>query len=156
MTKIMTAYTVVRLLSELNIQHPENMYLRVSKKAATMVGTTAYLRVDYRINIYDCLHALLLPSGNDAAVVLATALGKWLYFSSSSTRKPSPMKTKSRPPPDPSSAKDPALINFEYGHDEYIHAFVCEMNRQAKRLGLDKVNFANPHGLSEKANHASP
>ena len=30
------------------------------------------------------------------------------------------------------------------------------MNRQAKKLKLEKVNFSNPHGLSEKANHASP
>ena len=45
-----------------------------------MVGTTAYLKIDQRISIYDCLHALLLPSGNDAAVVLATAFGKWVYL----------------------------------------------------------------------------
>lgn len=31
-----------------------------------------------------------------------------------------------------------------------------EMNKQAKKLKLQKVNFSNPHGLSEKANHASP
>ena len=52
-----------------------------------MVGTTAFLRIDQRINIYDCLHALLLPSGNDAAIVLATAFGKWLYFSADKKRK---------------------------------------------------------------------
>ena len=81
LTKIMTAYTICRLMQELSINHPENVYLRVSKKAAFMIGTSAFLRVDQRINIYDCLHALLLPSGNDAAIVLATAFGKWLYFS---------------------------------------------------------------------------
>jgi D-alanyl-D-alanine carboxypeptidase (penicillin-binding protein 5/6) len=32
---------------------------------------------------------------------------------------------------------------------------VQEMNKQAKKLKLDKANFSNPHGLSEKANHAS-
>jgi D-alanyl-D-alanine carboxypeptidase len=77
----MTAYTIVRLLNELNISHPENVYVRVSKKAAQMCGTIAYLRQDHRISIYDCLHALLLPSGNDASIVLSTAFGKWLYFS---------------------------------------------------------------------------
>lgn len=46
-----------------------------------MPGTTAYLKRDFRISIYDCLHGLLLPSGNDAAIVLATAFGKYLYFS---------------------------------------------------------------------------
>lgn len=79
----MTAYTVARLLHELNITHPENVYLRVSKKASMMVGTIAFLKIDQRINIYDCLHALLLPSGNDAAIILATAFGKYLYFMAS-------------------------------------------------------------------------
>jgi D-alanyl-D-alanine carboxypeptidase len=30
------------------------------------------------------------------------------------------------------------------------------MNKQAKKLKLDKLNFSNPHGLAEKSNHASP
>eukprot|EP00350_Pseudokeronopsis_sp_OXSARD2_P001947 CAMPEP_0170552836 /NCGR_PEP_ID=MMETSP0211-20121228/10736_1 /TAXON_ID=311385 /ORGANISM="Pseudokeronopsis sp., Strain OXSARD2" /LENGTH=120 /DNA_ID=CAMNT_0010860861 /DNA_START=245 /DNA_END=607 /DNA_ORIENTATION=+ len=100
---------------------------------------------------------MLLPSGNDAAIVLATSLGKWLYFSGSGSRKSnSPSKHKVIPLPQPENGSDMPVINFEFGHDEYISAFVLEMNRQAKRLGLDKVNFSNPHGLSEKANHASP
>ena len=98
LTKIMTAYTVVRLLHELNIQHPENLYLRVSKKAANIVGTIAYLKVDQRINIYDCLHALLLPSGNDAAIVLATAFGKWLFFAASNGgRKGTTVSSQKKP-----------------------------------------------------------
>jgi len=80
MTKIMTAYTVIRLMNELNMHHPQNVFLRVPKKAAQMIGTTAFLRQDQRISIYDCLHGLLLPSGNDAAIVLAIAFGKWLFF----------------------------------------------------------------------------
>ena len=30
------------------------------------------------------------------------------------------------------------------------------MNRQIRKLKLNNTNFSNPHGLSEKANHASP
>ena len=30
------------------------------------------------------------------------------------------------------------------------------MNRQAKKLKIEKAHFSNPHGLQEKANHASP
>jgi len=37
-----------------------------------------------------------------------------------------------------------------------VQAFVQEMNKQARKLKLNKANFSNPHGLSEKANHASP
>ncbi len=82
----MTAYTICRLMHELNINNAKNVYLRVSKKAAYMCGTTAFLKIDQRINIYDCLHAMLLPSGNDAAIVLATAFGKFLYFANEKTR----------------------------------------------------------------------
>ncbi len=48
------------------------------------------------------------------------------------------------------------MYNFEAGHESYIAAFVSEMNRQAKKLKIEKAHFSNPHGLQEKANHASP
>ncbi len=83
MTKICTAYTVCRIMEELGIYDIElskNIYLRVSRKAAFMPGTSAYVQTDNRITIYDCLHALLLPSGNDAAILLATEFGRWLFL----------------------------------------------------------------------------
>ena len=33
------------------------------------------------------------------------------------------------------------------GHEDYIEAFVKEMNKQAKNLHLKKCSFCNPHGL---------
>ena len=47
---------------------------------------------------------------------------------------------------------------FQYpgkGHEDYIEAFVNEMNKQALNLKLKKCNFQNPHGLLSKSNHAS-
>lgn len=55
------------------------MYLRSSLNAETVHGTSADLKADYRISIYDCLHALLIPSGNDAAIILATEFGRYLF-----------------------------------------------------------------------------
>jgi D-alanyl-D-alanine carboxypeptidase len=46
MTKICTAYTVCRILEELQldgIEKAKNIYLRVSRKAAFMAGTSAYI-----------------------------------------------------------------------------------------------------------------
>jgi serine-type D-Ala-D-Ala carboxypeptidase (penicillin-binding protein 5/6) len=43
----------------------------VSKKAAEMGGTSANLLEHQRLSIIDLLYALMLPSGNDAAVTLA-------------------------------------------------------------------------------------
>lgn len=83
MTKICTAYTICRILEELNIcsiEHSKNIYVRVSRKAAFMPGTSAYVQTDMRLSLYDCICALLLPSGNDAAITLATEFGRWLFM----------------------------------------------------------------------------
>jgi serine-type D-Ala-D-Ala carboxypeptidase (penicillin-binding protein 5/6) len=82
MTKVCTAYTVCRILEEMNVtkEQTKNLYLRVSRKAAFMAGTSAYLQTDMRVSLYDCLCGLMLPSGNDAAILLATEFGRWLYL----------------------------------------------------------------------------
>jgi D-alanyl-D-alanine carboxypeptidase (penicillin-binding protein 5/6) len=41
-----------------------------------MQGTTADLKQGDRISLYDLLFALMLPSGNDAALALAEYFGK--------------------------------------------------------------------------------
>jgi D-alanyl-D-alanine carboxypeptidase (penicillin-binding protein 5/6) len=46
-------------------------WFRVSALAASIIGTTANLTENQRISIYDLLHAMMLPSGNDAAMTLA-------------------------------------------------------------------------------------
>lgn len=50
----------------------------VSLNAATTPGTTANLKVGQRVKIFDLIHALMLPSGNDAAVTLAENFGEIL------------------------------------------------------------------------------
>jgi hypothetical protein len=76
----MTSYVVMKLVEELEIQDLKNFYIRVTKKAEKVIGTKAGLIEGQLISIYDCLHALMLPSGNDAALTLATAFGKYLHF----------------------------------------------------------------------------
>lgn len=83
MAKVCTAYTVCRIMEELDIysvKNAKNIYLRVSQKAAYIGGTSAFIQTDNRISLYDCLCGLMLPSGNDAAIVLATEFGRWLYM----------------------------------------------------------------------------
>jgi hypothetical protein len=46
MTKICTAYTICRILEELDlygIENSKNIYVRVTRKAAFMPGTSAYV-----------------------------------------------------------------------------------------------------------------
>ena len=46
-------------------------YFKVSIRAAQTTGTTANLVDGQVLSIWDLLHGLMLPSGNDAAMVLA-------------------------------------------------------------------------------------
>ena len=39
-------------------------------------GTTAGLRKGDKLSVWDLLHALMLPSGNDAAIALAEFVGR--------------------------------------------------------------------------------
>lgn len=50
-------------------------YFTVSDRAASTLGTTAYLKEGQKLSIVDLLYALMLPSGNDAAVTLAENFG---------------------------------------------------------------------------------
>ena len=47
------------------------MILRVSKTASSMIGTSANLKNLSWIKLIDLLYGLMLPSGNDAAMLLA-------------------------------------------------------------------------------------
>lgn len=58
------------------------MYFSVSLGAAETIGTTANLSENEWISIEDLLYGLMLPSGNDAAMVLAENFGCLLYFNS--------------------------------------------------------------------------
>jgi len=58
--------------------NPQKVYFRASYFAAKIGGTTAYLREGMRYSIYDLMVGLMLPSGNDAALVLAENFGRFL------------------------------------------------------------------------------
>ena len=50
----------------------------MSKNAASIGGTSAKLKSGDVLSVYDLLHALMLPSGNDAATCLAEHFGQYL------------------------------------------------------------------------------
>ena len=50
----------------------------MSEKASKMPGTSAELNYSDILTLYELLHGLMLPSGNDAAVALAEWGGKAL------------------------------------------------------------------------------
>jgi hypothetical protein len=67
LTKVMTAHIVLKLsaidpslLSE---------QVRVTERAAAVIGTSAQLKKSETLTVLDALYGLMLPSGNDAAVI---------------------------------------------------------------------------------------
>jgi serine-type D-Ala-D-Ala carboxypeptidase (penicillin-binding protein 5/6) len=49
-----------------------------------------------------------------------------------------------------------AAVTLADGVAGSTQAFVAEMNRTARRLGLDETSYANPIGLDEEGNYSSP
>ena len=73
----MTAYVSIQIAKDLRLDLHKTLFT-VSENAATTPGTSALLRTGQKVKIYDLLHALMLPSGNDAAMTLAESLGEYL------------------------------------------------------------------------------
>jgi D-alanyl-D-alanine carboxypeptidase len=72
LTKIMTFYATIRVYLQFSVS-PEKEVVQIDAKAADISGTSAELYEGDRYTIVQLLHALMLPSGNDAALALA----KW-------------------------------------------------------------------------------
>lgn len=78
LTKIMTCVVSINLATEMKLDIKSH-YFKVSRNAARTIGTSANLAENQRVCIYDLLHGLMLPSGNDAAVCLAENFSQLIY-----------------------------------------------------------------------------
>lgn len=74
LTKMMTLYVCHQLSLSYNL-NPELEEIVVPRIAAYTCGTSAFLRESEKLSLKDLYHALMLPSGNDAAVTLAHHFG---------------------------------------------------------------------------------
>lgn len=82
LSKIMTCFVVCEMFDSFTPKVAYNTPIRVSRKAEQMIGTIAMLRRNEEIKLHDALHALMLPSGNDAATAIAENIGKILLETS--------------------------------------------------------------------------
>lgn len=94
--------TVITAGSELNLVHEGS--------------SIAYIAKGNQLRVKMLVEAMLLPSGNDAAMVLAAAAGRVI-------------------------AQDENMTP-----EEAVNTFVDEMNRQAELLGFEKTHFTSPDG----------
>ena len=130
-TKIMTAYIVLNLAQEDSKVLQETVTF--SERADRTNGSTSGIRAGESAPVSEVLYGLLLPSGNDASVALAEHFGERL----------DPPAVDPSKPADDDKPMDP------------FDAFVAEMNRQAKELGMSSTRFVNPHGLTARGYRAS-
>ena len=59
---------------------PKKIYFRISKAATKINGSSAQLSEENWYCAYDIMCTLLLPSGNDSALVMAENFGRFLLF----------------------------------------------------------------------------
>lgn len=120
-TKLFSAYAALQLLD------PETVVTAGYELGLVQPGSsTAYIGLDCRLRVDMLVQAMLLPSGNDAAYVLAAAAGR-------------------------QAAEDPGL-----GYRDAVAVFLEEMNRMARELGLEHTHFANPDGYHAEDHYSCP
>lgn len=101
----------------------------VSEWAAEIGESSAGLEAGDSMTLETALKALLVPSGNDAAVAIAECIGQKVVDSGKAFQE------------DENGSKV-AITDPE-------KAFVWAMNEKAKELGLSDTLFNNPHGLDD-------
>lgn len=121
LTKMMCAYVVLELAKK--DPNVLNEIVTASKSAAGTRGSTAQMKEGSKISVGELLYGLLLPSGNDAG----NALGE--HFNDR-FEGPTEEWIKKNPRYADSSRKN----------------FVAEMNRNAKKLGMEKTIYRIPYG----------
>ncbi len=110
-TKLFSAYVALQYLdSEEVITAGDELKLVKPGSSVAWIGR------GHQLYVRTVVEAMMLPSGNDAALVLAAAAGKRI-------------------------AGDETL-----SAEEAVQAFVAQMNRMAGELGFEKSHFANPDG----------
>ncbi len=122
-TKLMTALVLMDYAGD-NLQEK----VTVGKEIETIgyESSVAHLEEGEIYTYEQLLYALLLPSGNDAANVIATAIGRKISGSETTD------------------------------YNEAIRLFVDQMNQKVTELGLEKTHFVNAHGLHDNDHYTTP
>lgn len=120
-TKLFTAYTALRLLPGDTVV-TAGWELGLLKPASSYAG----IGMDSKLTVEMLVEAMLLPSGNDAAYVLAAAAGR------------------------------AAAGNQSLGASAAVGAFVERMNEMGQEVGLENTHFVNPDGYHDSAHYSCP
>ena len=119
-TKLFSAYVALQYLD------PDTVITAGDELDLVHEGSSiAYIGRGSSLRVKTLVEGMMLPSGNDAAIVLATAAGRVI-------------------------AQDETI-----SPTDAINVFVDEMNRQADTLGFEKTHFSNPDGWHTGSHYTS-
>ena len=111
-TKLFSSYVALQYLDPLDPITARRDVLDLVQPGSSV----AYIGSGSKLYTQTVIEGMMLPSGNDAAMVLAAAAG-WKIAD-----------------------------NKELSAEEAVQAFVAEMNRMAQELGFERSHFSNPDG----------
>jgi len=101
-------------------------------------SSVAGIQLGDSFTVEQLIEAMLLPSGNDAAYVLAAAAGRAISNGDSQQ-----------------SDSDGAAVSGELPAAAAVEMFMFVMNARAKELGMTNSNFENPDGIHEDTHYMS-
>lgn len=119
-TKLYTAYVA--------LQHMDLQTVITAGEEIRLIdkdSSRAYIYEGQKVTVEMLVRGMIIPSGNDAAYILAVATGRKL------------------------------LGNSDADVRAALNAFVDEMNNQAANLGLTGSHFANPDGIDDANHYST-
>lgn len=122
-TKLMTALTAFDFIGS---SLSEKVTVGDEVKLIGYESSVAHLEVGEVYTWEQLLYGLLLPSGNDAANVIATNIGKKISG------------------------------NDKMDYNQAMAVFVEHMNSKAKQMNLEGTHFVNAHGLYDPEHYTTP
>lgn len=143
LTKMMNLITILELVEQFGV-NARKVRIRATKNSCAMIGTSAELKQGGLYSLHDLYYGMMLPSGNDAAYLVAEVGGAMLRL----------MRGEGRPDADVLEDEE-ELQRLVEGRSNNVSLFLREMNRLSWQLGMTSSNFANPHGLSNTANYST-
>lgn len=139
LTKIMNLITILNLCEATSIP-PQKVRVTVTREATALNGTTAELKAGLELSLEDLFYAMMLPSGNDAAHLIAQVGGVILRMIKDGEVDRQALYSSE------------VLARLVENEEAAVGLYLHEMNAVARKLGLGRSSWANPHGLSNTNN----
>ncbi|CAD8206671.1 unnamed protein product [Paramecium pentaurelia] len=145
-TKIMTCYTTLTYLKEYNIE-PDQIKIKIPGHAECIDGTSAFLNAGGILTIKQLLFALMLPSGNDAALVLSFTIAYLMILQKTEIYQYNRYLKGAIIDIEPQIERNKKLLK---------HTFLDQMNKHAISIKMENTNYSSVHGLNDEKNVSCP